>query len=205
MEPMNKFLSAATPDFKRFIDEICSWDSTQDSHHEPQYQAAFQVKPRLPPMSREGLPTLPFLLDSAKSMAALTDIWLDNAPSNIVETGVDEYVRKFHRLCLALRQRTQDCMAMAEAAQEPNDALEGQWQRMLNEQPRSRLTLNPFEMATGDQDITALPQTPDLSQVPPYHPMRRSNTEVLSPTEQRHYDSTRRTTHRIVTDPRTEL
>lgn len=201
MEPMNRFLSAATPEFKRFIDEICSWDPTQNVHHEPQYQAAVQVKPRLSPLSREGLPVLPFLLDAPKSMATLIDLWVDNAPSNIVDTGIDECVQNFHKTCLRIRQRTQDCMATAEGAQEPNTELEAQWQRMLSEQPSGRFIFNPFESITGDNDITALPQTPDVSHAQQHRSIRRDHSEHLSAAERRNPGSMSRLPNRTVTDP----
>lgn len=199
---MNRFLGAATPEFKRFIDEICSWDPTQNIQHEPKYQAAFQIKPRLPPISREGLPALPFLLDAPKSMATLVDIWVENAPSNIIDTGIDECVQNFHRLCLKIKQRTQDCMTMAEAAQEPNTGLEGQWQRMLSEQPKGRFVFNPFDSMMAEHDITALPQTPNTPQVPTYHPSlsRRTTTDEFSPVEQRQNDTPRRVPTRTVTN-----
>lgn len=201
MEPMNKFLTTATPDFKRFIDKVCSWDATQNIQHEAQYQAAFQVKTRLPPLSREGLPTLPFLLDAPKSMATLIDLWIDNAPSNIIDTGIDECVQNFHRTCLKIRKRTQDCMAMAEGPQEPNTELEGQWQRMLSEQPRGRFVFNPFENMMNDHDITALPQTPDVSLIPisRYHASRRADTDGSSSADRRLNMAYRPV--RTVTDP----
>lgn len=200
MEPMNKFLTTATPAFKKFIDRICSWDATQSVQHEAQYQAAFQVKTRLPPLSREGLPTLPFLLDAPKSMATLIDLWVDNAPSNIIDTGIDECVQNFHRTCLRIRKRTQECMAMAEGAQEPNTELEGQWQRMLSEQPRGRFVFNPFDSMMTDHDITALPQTPDVPQMPRYQPARRAGTEDYSPADRRPSNMAHRPM-RTVTDP----
>lgn len=198
---MNRFLSAATPEFKRFIDEICSWDPTQNVHHEPQYQAAVQVKPRLSPLSREGLPTLPFLLDAPKSMATLIDLWVDNAPSNIVDTGIDECVQNFHKTCLRIKQRTQECMGRAESAQEPNTELESQWQRMLSEQPRGRFVFNPFDSMTGDNDITALPQTPEVSHARHHRSTRREHPEAQSFVDQRQPSTTFRPSTRTVTDP----
>lgn len=162
MEPMNRFLTAATPEFKAFIEEICSWNPSHGVHHEPQYQAATQVKQRLPLLSREGLPSLPFLLDPPKSLATLVDLWTEHAPSNIVETGVDDSVKAFHEICTNLKQRVKDCMADAEMAQEPNSKLERQWQKMLNEQPKSRISHGHFREIYGETDITALPQPPEV-------------------------------------------
>lgn len=159
MEPMNKFLVAAAPEFRKFIEEFCSWKAVQGPHHEPQYQAASQVKLRLPPLSREGLPTLPYLLDAPGSLATLVDLWTKHAPANIGEKGVDDCVRIFHNQCLELQQRTNECMAEAERAQEPNSKLERQWQKMLSEQQQTQIARNPFDEVTYDRDITALPRT----------------------------------------------
>lgn len=161
MEPMNKFLAAATNEFKAFIDDICSLDSSQGVHHEPQYQAAQQVRQRLPILSREGLLSLPFLLDPSKSLATIVELWMSHAPSNIVDTGVDESVKVFHYICVDLKQRVRDCMANAETAQEPNSRLEKQWQKMLSEQPRGAISQNPFAENYPDSEITALPQPTD--------------------------------------------
>ena len=161
MEPMNRFLAAATPEFKVFIEEICSWNASEDTLHEPQYQAAMQVKQRLPAASREGLPSLPFLLDAPRCLANLIDLWLDHCPANIIASSQDASVNTFHNICLGLKQRTQECMANAEVAPEPNRNLERQWQRMLDEEPRSRIALNPFENLSADNEITALPQPPN--------------------------------------------
>ncbi|KAK5084938.1 GTPase activating factor [Exophiala xenobiotica] len=160
MEPMNRFLTAASPEFKIFIEEICSWSASRDPHHEPQYQAAAQVKLRLPPLSREGLPSLPFLLDCPRSLATLVNIWVENAPANIDDIGVEDSVQTFHQLCLDLKQRTTECMADAETAQEPDKTHERQWQKMLSEHPRSGFVLNPFEEMSMENDVTALPQQP---------------------------------------------
>lgn len=161
MEPMNKFLTAATPEFKVFIEQICSWNASEDTFHEPQYQAALQVKQRLPASSREGLPSLPFLLDAPRSLANLVNLWLDHCPANITPSGVDSSVRVFHTICLNLRQKVKHCMANAEVAPEPNRTLERQWQRMLHEEPRTRLAISSFEDTSADGGITALPQPSD--------------------------------------------
>ena len=68
MEPMNKFVAASTNQFRSFVDSICSVSSSQiaSAKLEPQYAAPNQIRGRLPALSREGLPSLPFLLDKAK-------------------------------------------------------------------------------------------------------------------------------------------
>jgi len=200
MEPMNRFLTAASPEFKTFIEEVCSWSASRDPHHEPQYQAATQVKLRLPLSSREGLPSLPFLLDSPRSLATLVDIWVGNAPAKIDDTGVEGSVHTFHQLCLDLKQRTAECMADAERAQEPDKTHERQWQKMLSEQPRSGFSLNPFEEMSIENDITALPQQPATRE----NSSRKVLTEDehagdVSPTIEEQPESPRMLTNRTLT------
>ncbi|KAK5952931.1 GTPase activating factor [Knufia fluminis] len=200
MEPMNKFLNAATPEFKAFIEGICSWNASQGLHHEPQYQAAMQVKLRLPPLSREGLPSLPFLLDYPKSLATLVDIWVAKAPADFAEASAEECVHAFHKLCLRLKQRAMECMADAETAQEPNKTHERQWQKMLNEHPKSRFALNPFEEMSTDNDITALPQLPGSRKFSSHQfSAGDGHTGDVSPTIEEQPESPRQSTHRTLT------
>ena len=68
MEPMNRFLQSSRPEFKAFVDQICSVPSERPSQAVPaSFATPIQILGRLPPTSREGFPSLPFLIDSAKS------------------------------------------------------------------------------------------------------------------------------------------
>ena len=130
---------------------------------EPQHGAPNQIKGRLPPASREGLPSLPFLLDSTKLLADLVELWATRAPSNISETGVDQAVKHFDRICRSLHQRSQECMSLAELAEKPDAKMESKWQKALHEQQRN--SHNVFEQSmmpsNTDPDLTALPQPAD--------------------------------------------
>jgi hypothetical protein len=165
MEPMNKFLTSATPEFKDFVDEICSISASEMSSAlvEPQYGAPNQIKGRLPPASREGLPSLPFLLDPTKLLADLVELWAAQAPKNISQTGSDQVMQTFDALCRDLHKRSQDCLSSAEQAEKPDTKLESKWQQVLKEQQRTR---NVFDQqfitpAHNDPDLTALPQPAD--------------------------------------------
>lgn len=172
MEPMNKFLVSATPDFKRFIEEICSVSASQSSSNmEPQHLAPTQIRARLPPYSREGLPSLPYLLDAPRSLATLVDLWINHAPSNISETGIEDSVRAFHQACLYLRHRGKNSIISAEPAEKPDSNQESRWKQMLNntqQQKKAAPSNNRFNESFGglslDQDITALPQRFDMRQ-----------------------------------------
>lgn len=163
MEPMNKFLTSAAPEFKTFIDKICDVNSSQATlPMEPQYATPTQIKNRLPPASREGLPSLPFLLDSTKLLSELTELWTKYAPANLAEEKeIDDTVKQFHLMCTALQARAKECFSTAEQAERPEEKLEPRWQQALKEQQRRLKTIQDERHTTSphnDPDLTALPQ-----------------------------------------------
>lgn len=166
MEPMNRFLLTATPEFRAFIDKICSVDSSaKDSHISPQYATPNQILERLPETSREGTLSLPYLLDSSKLFAQLVSLWANNVPPNFVDTGVDDYVRSFHETCLNLHERTKECLDTAEQAGRPEPDLQPKWERLLAERPSMLSVEDPFEdvaspvVEDDEEEVTALPQS----------------------------------------------
>ncbi|KIY03243.1 uncharacterized protein Z520_01710 [Fonsecaea multimorphosa CBS 102226] len=167
MEPMNKFLAASTNQFRAFIDEICAVSSSQiaSAKLEPQYAAPNQIRGRLSALSREGLPSLPYLLDHAKLMAQLIDLWVTHAPENISDATDDEAVQAFHAVCVRLSQRSKECFKAAEQAERPDEKSEHTWQRLLSDQQNSISPSRTFEESLlrshRDTEITALPQTTD--------------------------------------------
>ena len=165
MEPMNKFLTNATPEFRDYVDEICSISASQMSMAsiEPQYGAPNQIKGRLPPTSREGLPSLPFLLDPTKLLADLVGLWVTHAPKNVSETGAEQAVQTFDIICRDLHQRSQDCLSLAEQAEKPDARMESKWHQALREQQKTRNVFDQNFMtpANVDPDLTALPQPTD--------------------------------------------
>ncbi|KAK4946342.1 GTPase activating factor [Elasticomyces elasticus] len=167
MEPMNKFLAAATGEFKSFIDEICvvSGSQTTLAHLEPQFAAPNQIKSRLPPLSREGLPSLPFLLDQPKLLAQLVELWVTHAPVTPEEACDDENVRTFHALCIELHEKSKECLKAAEQAERPDENSENAWEQLLSDQQGNLSPNNIFEenlpRSQTEAEMTALPQTAD--------------------------------------------
>lgn len=163
MEPMNKFLLTATPEFRTFIDQICSVSTSSINNHiNPQYATPIQILERLPATSREGALSLPYLLDSAKLFAQVVNLWASSCPPNFVETGVDENVRAFHEICITLYDRTQECLETAEQAGRPEQDLQLKWERLLAEQPSMLNVREPVDEVASpveDDEVTALPQT----------------------------------------------
>lgn len=138
MEPMNTFLQTSRPEFKAFVDRICSVPSERPSQAvSASYATPIQILGRLPQTSREGFPSLPFLIDSAKSFASLIPLWLQKRPDNLdAKMEKDHTLRKFHELCVQIQRRTKDCLSKAEPAERPSGGLELEWQRLLVERER---------------------------------------------------------------------
>lgn len=170
MEPMNKFLIASATEFRNFLDEICAVDASQMASMtlEPQFAAPKQIKSRLPPLSREGLPSLPYLLDYPRLLAQLADLWVSHIPENINEAGDDDPIRLFHTLCLSLSAKSKECLKAAEQAERPSERSQPAWERLLNDQQEkssssSNIFGEPIIKPRRSAEITALPQTADTA------------------------------------------
>lgn len=136
---MNKFLLSNRTEFKQFVDAICAIPADRPMPIvSPSYATPIQILSRLPPTSREGFPSLPFLIDQARSFANLTDIWLEGASAKMAEMGnVDVTVRRFHEMAVALKDRTRDCLSQAEQAERPSGNLEVKWEELVDSMERS--------------------------------------------------------------------
>ncbi|OJD19733.1 hypothetical protein AJ78_00356 [Emergomyces pasteurianus Ep9510] len=139
MEPMNKFLISHRVEFKDFVDSICSIPAERPAQIvNPSYATPIQILGRLPSTSREGFPSLPFLIDHARSFALLVRLWLDLVPPNFSELpDVDANLIKFHELCVALQHRTKDCLNRAEQAERPSGNLELKWEELVEQMEKS--------------------------------------------------------------------
>ena len=118
MEPMNKFISTQRQAVRDFLDEVCdiSTDRSTNISVPASYSTPITILGRLSPMAREGFPSLPYLLDHARSFAALVKIWTDVHSGPASETRKFEGdLLEFHNLCLALQQRSAECFAHIES------------------------------------------------------------------------------------------
>ncbi|CAI7617148.1 unnamed protein product [Penicillium manginii] len=139
MEPMNKFLVGNRSDFKQFVDDICSISADQPAPiPTPSYTTPIQILGRLPSTSREGFPSLPFLIDHARCYANLIRVWLEVVPDRISELEeLDVNLAKFHELAHRLQERTKECLHGAEQAERPNGALEVKWEELVDSMERA--------------------------------------------------------------------
>lgn len=169
MEPMNVFLNQSREGFKSFIDDICyvpvpvpartvastapvvaapSNIVSADTHLS--YTTPMTIMQRLPPTSREGFPSLPYLIDQPRAFSELVQLWLETTSesSTVRDTAFpgkskadllaairqsDGDVRAFHEACTKIHARTQECLSRAERAERPNSALSFQWEELIDQ------------------------------------------------------------------------
>jgi hypothetical protein len=154
MEPMNKFLISSRGAFKDFVDAICSISAERPPQTvSPSYATPIQILGRLPLTSREGFPSLPYLIDHARSFSALTNLWLEVSPDKLGDLSqVEPAVARFHNLALTLQRRTEECMSRAEQAELPTENLNEKWEELIESMDRS--------ITFYDDDSTSKPSTP---------------------------------------------
>lgn len=121
---MNQFLTSRRHEFKGFIDAICAVSPNLPTPpSSPSYSAPLQIYTRLPPLAREGYPSLPHLIDYTHSFASLVKVWLDNnafAPATNGADGGPEFLIRFHNECLRIRQLGQDLFRQADRIETNN-------------------------------------------------------------------------------------
>ena len=137
MEPMNAFLTTHRQEFKNFVDSVCAVSSDQvTSAIPPSYATPITILSRLPATSREGFPSLPYLIDQARECAGLVELWLD-ARHEIDRSFVwSDELRRFDILCENLRSRAKDCLNQAEQAERPSGTLEPKWEELVEQMER---------------------------------------------------------------------
>ncbi|RYP04323.1 hypothetical protein DL764_004516 [Monosporascus ibericus] len=136
MEPMNKFLTAHRQSFKDFIDQLCSISGERNILPVPaSYSTPTTILSRLGPLSREGSPSLPYLVDQARNYAALVKLWLESSRTkNNNNFTYEGELAEFNNTCIALQSRSDECLARIES--------------LRNEEPTS--------LATADELAEAL-------------------------------------------------
>ena len=178
MEPMNAFLVQHRESFKSFVDEVCHVPTPLSSNgslgnnspvsptYPPgvvsaeqhlSYTTPMTIMQRLPPSSREGFPSLPYLIDQARSFADLIHLWLEavSALSNKDDSAAlpgkthldvlaaieasEGDLTDFHRLCEELNTRTQECLNRAERAERPDSPHSFQWEDVISQLQKAQI------------------------------------------------------------------
>ena len=141
MDPMNSFIADHRNQFKRFVDDICNVPVDELDQSSPSYVTPLSVFHRLHVDSREGFPSLPYLIDRTRDLAGLVNLWLDNvnAPANGEASDTPTLgppsgdLARFHSLCLGLRQRTQTCTSRADTTEKIPSALSHKWVKVAEQ------------------------------------------------------------------------
>ncbi|KAI1372035.1 Rho GTPase activation protein [Hypoxylon crocopeplum] len=118
MEPMNKFLTIHRQPFKDYIDQMCSIPTERSIVSVPaSYSTPVAISGRLSPISREGFPSLPYLIDYPRNYAALVKLWLESSHRSSFSdpSDFDAELAEFHTLCVNLQRRSDECLARIEA------------------------------------------------------------------------------------------
>jgi hypothetical protein len=114
MDPMNIFIGSSKAEFRSFIDQICSVPLKAPTKAvSPSYATPIQILGRLPATSREGFPSLPYLIDSAQRFANLVSLWLSHfSASNFENEDVQQPLHDFHNACLEIHQLTSNAVRL---------------------------------------------------------------------------------------------
>jgi hypothetical protein len=155
MEPMNRFLGSHRQEVKDYIDAICSIPSERNTFALPaSYSTPITILARLPPTSREGFPSLPYLIDHARNFAALVKLWLEATthfmPSQVLEGDLEQ----FNQVCIDLQRRTDECLMKAEGDR-TMDQLSLQWEDIVEHLESSTIR----EVANPEPEIHNPPWT----------------------------------------------
>ncbi|EWC48877.1 hypothetical protein DRE_00182 [Drechslerella stenobrocha 248] len=131
-EPMNEFLLENTAKFKEFIDSISlpSPEIQQSVQVPPSYATPITIQARLQQASKEGFPSLPFLIDQSRAIGRLVQMWLkwDEQQEGRGPQNASEDLQRFHEICLHLRDRMGECFDRAENAERPSSSLDNRWE-----------------------------------------------------------------------------
>lgn len=165
MEPMNAFLNTHRQEFRDFVDTVCAISPDQaTSVIPPSYTTPILILQRLPPTSREGFPSLPYLIDAVRECAALVAVWLDGSHETEDVKPLSEELVRFDFLCQQLRQKTKDCLNLAEQAERPNGALTPKWEELVEQMGRKARIRNGTDYSSpGTPDVEGSLQSEDTS------------------------------------------
>jgi hypothetical protein len=150
MEPMNQFLSAHRQGLKDFIDSICSYSIDEDADNviPPPYATPTTILARLPPISREGFPSLPYLIDQPRNYAVLVKIWLEAYAQFPKVSLFEGPILEFHETCTILNKLAIESLDQAEQAERPSSDLSSRWQDLL-QQGEGNATPKSTEVKAG--------------------------------------------------------
>ena len=168
---MNKFLTSNRQAVKDYIDGVCSIPSERQTFVLPaSYSTPITILARLPPASREGFPSLPYLIDHARNFSALIKLWLDATAHRPASEVLDGDLLGFHQLCVSLQHRADQCLIQFDSERMVDDHT-SQWGEIVNDLAKSGIReyeddhdqghgYEQGQYSTPDEDMVS--QTPEF-------------------------------------------
>ncbi|KAI1439096.1 hypothetical protein GGR50DRAFT_684921 [Xylaria sp. CBS 124048] len=179
MEPMNKFLGHERQSFKDYIDQLCSVSPDRNALVLPaSYSTPVMIMGRLSPKSREGFPSLPYLIDHQRNYAALVRLWIESHPPSASSLPAFEGdLKEFHNICVDLQRRSDICMAQVDMVRA------SEIESIVADE-----ALEAFEKSSLIESLTqSYASSAVCMENDPYHPVGSSGSEA---------EETNRTPHR---------
>jgi hypothetical protein len=132
MSPMNEFLVEHRDELKDFVDSVTTISPMLDQAVKvvpPSYVTPITILNRLSQASKEGFPSLPYLIDQPRAFAALVAMWLKHCTPT---AALDPETREFDSICRNIRRRIQECVERAENAERPGSSAsaEQKWEEV---------------------------------------------------------------------------
>lgn len=123
MEPMNRFLNVQRQSIRDYIDQVCSIPADKSSNLVPAaYSTPVTILGRLNATSKEGFPSLPYLIDQNRNYAGLVKLWAEAKPMEDKKGLIEGELLVFNDLCFALQQRADACLAKVESVRASESA-----------------------------------------------------------------------------------
>ncbi|PWW72423.1 hypothetical protein C7212DRAFT_232504 [Tuber magnatum] len=144
MEQMNEFLGAHSAEMKSFVDAITTIPSSPYPTESvpPSYATPITILSRLSQPSKEGFPSLPYLIDQPRAFASLVSMWQKWYPvyrNKIPDYHLEGDLARFHKMCSDIQERIDICVSKAESAQRPSSSLSARWEEVAEKATGSPL------------------------------------------------------------------
>lgn len=157
MEPMNRFLTSQRPIFRDYIDQVCGIPAERGGVKSvpPAYSTPITMLGRLGPTAKEGFPSLPYLIDHARSFASLVRLWVDSRPDDVKKGQVDGELLIFNDLCSGLQKRADACLAQVQRTRAANAASRGVAEQLAESLEQATLIESlsiPYSLPSASSD-----------------------------------------------------
>ncbi|KAF8252597.1 hypothetical protein K440DRAFT_644779 [Wilcoxina mikolae CBS 423.85] len=134
MSPMNEFLAEHKDELKDFVDSVTKINPMLDNAVRTipaSYATPMTIFNRISQASKEGFPSLPYLIDQPRAFAALVAMWVKYHPQANTNTITPE-TQEFHEICRNIQNRIRECVDRAEDAERPGSSLsaEQKWEEV---------------------------------------------------------------------------